>query len=71
MGRRILVSGLDMVAQRIKAIERSLVDGSWNQARWMELIPTGDALLASRVEAKAAHRAEAEERRRAAPPTRG
>ena len=63
-------SGLDMVAQRIKAIERSLVDGSWNQARWMELIPTGDALLASRVEAKAAHRAEAEERRRAAPPAR-
>ena len=63
-------SGLDMVAQRIKAIERSLVDGSWNQARWMELIPTGDALLASRVETKAAHRAEAEERRRVAPPTR-
>ena len=58
-------SGMDMMAQRIKAIERSLVDGSWNQARWMELIPTGDALLASRSEAKAAHRAEAEERRRA------
>jgi hypothetical protein len=56
-------SGLDMVAQRMKAIERSLVDGNWNQARWMELIPTGDALLASRMESKAAHRAEQEERR--------
>jgi len=56
-------SGLDMVAQRMKAIERSLVDGNWNQARWMELIPTGDALLASRMESKAAQRAEQEERR--------
>ena len=55
-------SGLDMMAQWIKAIERSLVDGSWNQARWMESIPIGNVFLASRLEAKAAHRAVVEER---------
>eukprot|EP00973_Karenia_brevis_P011721 1585919-Karenia_brevis.AAC.1 len=34
---------LDILAQRLKALERSIVDQNWNVARWMELIPTGDA----------------------------
>eukprot|EP00973_Karenia_brevis_P083092 11520021-Karenia_brevis.AAC.1 len=32
---------LDIVAQRLKAPERSIVDENWQVAGWMELIPTG------------------------------
>ena len=41
------------MAQRLKAIEKAVADRSWEMARWLELIPTGDALLAPRSEALA------------------
>ena len=56
-------SRMDMGVRRMRAIEWSLVDRRGNQVRWTELIPTGDTLLSSRMELKAAHRAEQEERR--------
>ena len=31
---------MDVLAQRLKALERSIVDSNWQVARWMELIPT-------------------------------
>ena len=47
-------AGLDVLAQRVKAIERSVTDQGWQTARWLELIPTGSSLLVRRDEARAA-----------------
>ena len=41
---------LDVLGQRSKAIERAVVDGHWDTARWMELIPTGESVLVPRQE---------------------
>lgn len=35
----------DVVAQRLKAVEKSIVDGSWEGARQLELIEADDATL--------------------------
>ena len=56
-------AGLDVVMQRLKALERSLVDENWTVARWYELIPTGEAQLTSRAEATAALKLEESERK--------
>ena len=47
--------------QRMKALEQSLIDGSWSTARWYELIPTGESHLTSRAEARAAAKQEKDE----------
>ena len=63
-------AGLDVVMQRLKALERSLIDENWTVARWYELIPTGDAQLTSRAEATAAAKLEESERKLKAPRTK-
>jgi hypothetical protein len=55
-------AGLDVLTQRWKALERTLVDGHWSMARWHELIPTTEAPLLSRGENHAALRLEKSER---------
>jgi len=57
---------LDVLFQRLKALERVVSDGSWAAARWMELIPTGEALLVPRHEMTAAAKDELHERKLAA-----
>ncbi|CAK0835312.1 unnamed protein product [Prorocentrum cordatum] len=52
----------DVIMQRVKALERYLVDDNWSVARWFELIPTGDSQLTPRSEAVSAHRLEKSER---------
>ena len=54
-------AGLDVAMQRLKALERSIVDGSWSVARWYELIPTSASHLTDRHEALAAMRLEKSE----------
>ena len=54
-------AGLDVAMQRLKASERSIVDGSWPVARWYELIPTSASRLTDRHEALAAMRLEKSE----------
>ena len=46
--------GMDVIAQRIKAIEQSVADQGWQTARWLELIPTGEVLLVPRAEVREA-----------------
>jgi hypothetical protein len=36
------LSALDVIAQRQKALEISVDQSGWNQARWLELIPAAD-----------------------------
>ena len=61
-----LARGMDVLAQRVKALEKSITDQHWLAARWLELIPTGQLLLVPRDEAReAAKEVEAEERSRA------
>ena len=64
-------AALDVVMQRLKALERSVSDGNWSVARWMELIPTGETQLSSREEARTALRNEEAERRHKAGPKAG
>ena len=42
------LSALDVIAQRQKALEVSIEQGGWNQARWFELIPTTEVSSWSR-----------------------
>ena len=51
-------SALDILLQRLKALERTLIDQNWNVSRWFELIPTTEALLSKRRESMAALTAE-------------
>ena len=51
---------MDVLAQRVKALERAQADGHWDAAQWMELIPTGAVQLIPRRENRQALR-EAEE----------
>ena len=48
------LKSLDVMTQRLKALEQSALDDGWSVARWHELIPTGAALLTDRVETRAA-----------------
>ena len=48
----------DILIQRFKAVESSVVDGSWAVARHQELIPAADAGLASVAERSPAARLE-------------
>ena len=57
LGRGDLPSLGDLLAQRFKALETSVVDGSWSVARRLELVPQ-DAMLASTQERKAAAKEE-------------
>eukprot|EP00971_Amphidinium_carterae_P347521 6489582-Amphidinium_carterae.1 len=41
---------MDMIAQRIKAIEMSVRQGGWAQARFLELVPETEVTSASREE---------------------
>ena len=49
-------AALDVLLQRVKAVERSVSDSGWDVAKWFELIPTGDSLLIPRSEARAVQR---------------
>ena len=53
---------MDILAQRLKALEGSIVDSNWNVARWMELIPTGEAQLSSQEETQRVQKIESAER---------
>eukprot|EP00973_Karenia_brevis_P089894 12399956-Karenia_brevis.AAC.1 len=53
---------LDVLMQRLKALERSIIDGNWNTARWFELIPTSEANLSLQEEALQAQKLERSER---------
>ena len=55
-------SAMDILAQRLVALERSVVDQNWSVARWMELIPTGDAQLSTQEAAQKAQKIESAER---------
>ena len=53
-----IASSMDVLLQRFKALERSLTDGNWDMAKWYELTPTAEGLLASAGEKRAAVRME-------------
>ena len=55
-----VAEAMDVVARRVKALERAQADGHGDAAKWMELIPTGAAQLLPRRESRQALR-EAEE----------
>ena len=55
-----VAEAMDVLAQRVKALERAQADGHWDAAQWMELIPTGAVQLIPRRESRQALR-EAEE----------
>ena len=47
----------DLLAQRFKAIQASIVDGNWSTARRLELVPS-EHILASPLERRAAMKEE-------------
>ena len=49
---------LDVLMQRLKAVELSIQDGNWNLARHFELIPPSAAQLSQEAERSLAHKAE-------------
>ena len=62
---------MDVISQRVKALERAQVDGHWDAAQWLELIPTGAVQLVPRQESRYAMReAEEESKLRARRPPR-
>ena len=62
---------MDVISQRVKALERAQVDGHWDAAQWRELIPTGAVQLVPRQESRYAMReAEEESKLRARRPPR-
>ena len=66
---------LDVVSQRIEAIERPQTEGSWVAAQWLELTPTGQVQLVPRDKSRPALReAEGEQkfkdRNKKGPPTK-
>ena len=53
---------LDVLTQRLKALEKSIIDGNWHVARWLELLPTSEANLSLQEETQRAQKLEAAER---------
>ena len=51
-----LASALDVLIQRIKALELAAEQGTWQQARWLELLPPSDVATWSREELREAVR---------------
>lgn len=51
-----ILHGLDVLLQRFKALELAAEQGSWSQARWLELIPTSDVSSWSRDDLRSAMR---------------
>jgi hypothetical protein len=51
-----LLHALDVLLQRFKALELAAEQGSWSQARWLELIPTSDVSSWSRDDLRSAMR---------------
>ena len=49
----------DLLAQRLKALERSMVDGHWERAQWAELLPPEGVTLMDREEDQMLAREEA------------
>ena len=43
---------MDVLAQRVKALERAQAAGHWGAAQWMELFPTGAVQLTPRRESR-------------------
>ena len=67
LARREYGRAADVAAQRVKALEQSVVDGGWHRAQFLELIqPEGASLLDRQEEAYLTREAEAAGRR--APP---
>jgi hypothetical protein len=58
LGRGELPELADLLSQRFKALETSVVEGNWNLARRMELVPEQPAGLASYSERRDAARSE-------------
>ena len=58
-----VVQGLDVLLQRMKALEVVATQGSWTQARWFELLPQQDVASWSPEELQAAQRLETIDRR--------
>ena len=54
---------LDVMTQRLKALERSALDDGRATARWQELIPTSAALLTDRMEVRAGQSSERAEKK--------
>ena len=72
LGAGSLARAADLLAQRFIAIETAIMDGSWESARHLELIPPEPFGLATRTLRSAAHREEARARKLArAPAGRG
>ena len=66
-----VAEAMDVISQRVKALERAQVDGHWDAAQWLELIPTGAVQLVPRQESRYAMReAEEESKLRARRPPR-
>ena len=55
-------AALDILTQRLKALEKSILDSSGNVARWMELLPTSEAHLSSQEETIKAQKLEQAEK---------
>ena len=51
-----ILHGLDVLLQQFKALELAAEQGSWSQARWLELIPTSDVSSWSREDLRSAMR---------------
>ena len=58
-----ILTALDIATQRLKAIEVSIEEGSWTNARWLELIPVESAGVYDRSDLREARREEEMDRR--------
>ena len=63
-----ILHGLDVLLQRFKALEIAAEQGSWEQARWLELIPSADVAAWSREDLRSAMREQDLEMRLAVSP---
>ena len=62
-----VLSALDIAVQRFKAIELSIEEGNWTNARWLELIPVNTVGTYDRADLRDARREEEQDRRATAP----
>ena len=53
----------DLLAQRLKSIEKAVADGNWNRAQWFELLPPEGTTMLERDEDYMVTREEQLERR--------
>eukprot|EP00971_Amphidinium_carterae_P182272 3617483-Amphidinium_carterae.1 len=63
LSKGLVLQSLDMIAQRIKAIELSIKQGSWTQAKHLELVPDVEVMSSTREEMKLVQKEDRLERR--------